>query len=68
MFNMEAGADESRGGRSALLNAALEHHQCCFMGLLLQRPDSRDAIEETALDEVYSRFTFLLEQHHGLCV
>lgn len=67
MFNMEAGVDESCGGGSALLNAALEHHRRCFMGLLLQRPDSRDATGEMALDEVYSCFT-LLEQHHGLCV
>lgn len=64
MFNMEAGADESCGGRSALLDAALEHHRCCFMGLLLQHPDSRDATGKTAPDEVYACFT-LLEQHHG---
>lgn len=67
MFNMEAGADESCGGRSALLNAALQHHRCCFMALLLQRPDSRDATGEAALVEVYSCFT-LLEQPRRQCV
>lgn len=36
MFNMEAGGDEGCGGRSDSVNTAVEHHRCCFMGLLLR--------------------------------
>lgn len=61
MFNMEAGADGSCRGRSALLSAADVHGAA----LWVCGPDGRDATGgKTAPDEVYSCFA-LLERHRA---